>query len=180
MKKFLLFSGFVAFGLFYACQKDALSSTDLTQTDLSVIDRGGDGPHGGGGHHGGGPHHGDSTHIDSTHQHPLDTLHHHHPADTLQHPPFDTSGHHHHLDSLDHPPHDTTWTHPGNGCHVPPAAITVTDLPAAAQDWLAANQPGATIEKILKFTKPDCTVFYMVKIDGTGPIRFDSDGNKVN
>ena len=65
------------------------------------------------------------------------------------------------------------------GCHVPPAVITVTDLPQAAQDWLAANQPGASIESVVRFTRIDCKVGYTVKLaDGT-KIRFDADGKKL-
>ncbi len=182
MKKFLLFSGLMAFVILYSCQKDALPSTDLAQSGLTVTARGGD----------------DSTHVDSTghhhhHPHPLDSLS-HLPCDSTNHFPFDSLGHHH-MDSTGHVPHDSTWTHhgdghphgphpgggtPGDGCHVPPALITIAELPQAAQDWLIANQSGATVEKVVKFTKADCTVWYAVKIQGSDLIRFDADGNKIN
>lgn len=183
MKKFLLFSGLMAFAILYSCQKDALPSTELAQSGLTVTARGGGD---------------DSTHIDSTHHH------HHHPLDTLGHVPCDSTHQHfpfdslhHHLDTTGHVPHDSTWTppgggghphgphpggggNPGDGCHVPPALITIADLPQAAQDWLVANASGATVETVVKFTKQDCSVFYAVKIEGADIVRFDADGNKIN
>ncbi len=172
MKKVLLFAGVLAL-ISYSCQKDALSVSDyqLTGSELTAEDRGGGHGHGGG-------HHGDSLNHDSTNHH-LDSIHHQHDSTWV-----------HHQDSIHN---DTTGTHGGghhghhNGnpgsdstaCHVPPATITVAELPQAAQDWLAANQSGATISSVTKFTNHNCKVSYRVKIDGVGVIRFDADGNKI-
>ncbi len=183
MRKQILLLGLLFFAGFYACQKDALTSSDFTSGNVAVTDRGGDGH---------GHMHGDSTgnhHPDSLWHHHHDSLGHHH-LDSLWHHHHDSLGHHpHHGDSTGHPPHDSTWTpggHPPHGPHGPGGActaatelITVADLPQAAQDWLAANQAGATIESVVKRTKPDCSVYYKVKIEGGGVIRFDADGNKI-
>ncbi|MBK6931719.1 MAG: hypothetical protein IPH12_12990 [Saprospirales bacterium] len=186
MKKILLISGLLAFAALYSCQKDVFTAGDLAQTDVLATDRGGDGH---GPHHGGHP--ADSLHFDSL------GGHHPHPHGDSLH--FDSlGGHHPHHDSTwtggPHP-HDSTWTggghhghgphhgggqNPPAGCQEPPALITVADLPPAAQDWLAANQAGATIESVIRITKRNCTVIYAVKIPSIGVIRFDADGNKIN
>jgi hypothetical protein len=177
MKKFLLISSLACIGLMYACQKDS-NLLDVHSMD-AVTDRDGEHGHGhgGGGHHGGGHphpdslwHHGDSLHVDSVHHHG----HHHGGLDSLGHPHPDSLFNHH----GGHHPHDSL-NNPGSGCHVPPVTITVTELPQLAQDWLSTNQPNAVIQRVRKVTRPDCKVFYMVKIEGSAPIRFDADGNKI-
>lgn len=174
MKNLLSLVTFVTLAMLFACTKESLTVTDVyTDTAaVSLTDRDGGkaGKHPGFRHH-----HGDSTHVfDSTHVHSHDSIHVHdsthvHPNDSTHVHPHDTiqpgGGHH--------------GNGGGNGCHVPPAVIAVTDLPQAAQDWLAANPPAAAIESVVRRTKVDCTVTYTVKLaDGT-KIRFDADGNKI-
>jgi hypothetical protein len=190
MKKVLLFASILAVISIYACQKESLSSTANASELGYATDRdstGGHGHHQGPGGPGcpGGPL-GDSLHH---HQHPFDSLG-HHGLDSLMH---------HHLDSLHHHVIDTTFTpggphhggpnhgphpggdtlNPGGGVHIQPVTIQVTDLPQAAQDWLTANKPGAVIANVLKITKPDGTVVYVVKIKNGGVVRFDASGNKI-
>lgn len=168
-----------------ACQKESLlNPTDVALSSLSAADRGpGDTLTGDFHRH---RHHHDSL----GHNDPLDSLHHH--LDSLHHAHLDSL--HHHLDSLHigghgnhhpldsthiggggHHPHDSTTT---TGCHVKPVVIAVTDLPAAAQAWLTANAAGADIKSVLKVTRPDCTIEYVVRIKGKQLIRFDANGNK--
>ena len=159
MKKLLLLVTVVTLAVLYSCNKEAISATDLLadNSTATLTDRGGKGGH----HQGPGKHHPhDSTHVDTTKHHHHDSLHIHHPHDSLH------GGHH--------------GNGGGMGCHVPPAVITVADLPQTAQDWLTANLPGANIESVTRRTKVDCTVGYSVKLaDGT-KIRFDANGNKLN
>ena len=198
MKKVLLFATILAVISIYACQKESLSSVATTSDLGYATDRDSTGGHG---HHHQGPGGplGDSLHH---HQHPFDSLG-HHPFDSLgHHHGLDSLGHHH-LDSLHHVV-DTTFTpggphhggpnhggpnhgphpggdtlNPGGGVHIQPVTIQVTDLPQAAQDWLTTNKPGAVIANVLKITKPDGTVVYVVKIKNGGVVRFDASGNKI-
>jgi hypothetical protein len=204
MKKVLLFVSVLAVLSIYACSKESMLSTAAVSDLGYVTDRDSStgNPHHGG-HHGHHGHLGDSLHfhiLDSLgHHHGLDSLGHHHGCDSLHHH-HDSLGHHHH-DSL-HTHVDTTF-HPGGhhggpfhgpnngpnhgnqdtlnqgGVHIQPVTILVTDLPQAAQDWLTANKPGATIQKVLKTTKPDGTVVFVVKIKNGGTVRFDANGNKI-
>lgn len=171
MKKLLFLVTVVTLAALYSCSKEPISATDLLteNSTATLTDREGKGGKFKGkfGHH-----HWDSTHI---HQH--DSLHVHHHDST----------HVHHHDSLHTHHHDSLHNgggHHGNGggmgCHVPPAVITVADLPQAAQDWLTANLPSASIESVVRRTQLDCKVTYTVKLaDGT-KVRFDADGNKLN
>lgn len=172
MKNLLLLVTVVTLAVLYSCSKETINPTEaLADTSTATLtDRGGKGDgyrQRGGKHH---PH--DSTHVD--------TIKHHIHCDSLHH----DSTHVHHHDSLHNGGGHHGGGHNGNsggtGCHVPPAAITVADLPQAAQDWLAANLPSANIESVVRRTQVDCKVTYTVKLaDGT-KVRFDADGNKLN
>jgi len=149
-----------------ACQKETISSAADAALTFSAEDRGGDA--------GGLAEHRRRHHHDLL-RHPHDSLR-HHPHDSIY---IVHHGHHPHgLDSTftggPHHPHDTI----GNGCNKPPVAITVTDLPAAAQAWLTANAAGAEIKSVLKVTRRDCKVEYIVRVKGRQPIVFDADGKK--
>jgi hypothetical protein len=195
MKKVLLFASILAVISIYACQKESLSSVATTSDLGYATDRDSTGGHG---HHHEGPG-GPACDSLHNHHHGLDSLEHHHGLDSLNHHHGLDSLMHHHLDSLHHHVIDTTFTpggphhggphhgpHPGGdtlnpngGVHIQPVTIQVTDLPQAAQDWLTTNKPGAVIANVLKITKPDGTVVYVVKIKNGGVVRFDASGNKI-
>ncbi len=60
-----------------------------------------------------------------------------------------------------------------------PEKITVADLPQAAQAWLAQYAANQEIKSVVKFTKPDCTIYYEVTLKTGKVIRFDKDGIKI-
>lgn len=172
MKNLLSLVTFVALVLLFACTKESLTVSDVYAQDASVSlsDRSG----GKAGKHGGFRHHlWDSLHVhDSTHVH--DSIHvHHHDSTHINHDSI-----HHDTTHMGGGHHGHGGGPQGAGCNTPPVAITVADLPQAAQDWLVANPPAAAIESVLRITSHDCTVGYVVKLADGKRIRFDADGNR--
>jgi hypothetical protein len=58
-------------------------------------------------------------------------------------------------------------------------AITFDELPAGAQDYLNTNNLTASIALVIKLTKPDGTVVYIVRLTDNKKYAFDADGNLV-
>ncbi len=83
-------------------------------------------------------------------------------------------------------------TGPGNGggggeptgacAGTKPEKITAEALPSAALDYIKATYPNAEIKDIIKITKPDCTINYIVRLkDGEKPrlVVFDEKGGVI-
>ncbi len=68
-------------------------------------------------------------------------------------------------------------TMPTHGCQF--VDVLFADLPATAQTYLNANVTVTDIAMIVKLTKPDGTIFYLVRMNDGTRITFDASGNVV-